>query len=218
MLVTSLTKRMCEDLTTYYRDLGLKVKYLHSDIETLERMAILRSLRLGEFDTLVGVNLLREGLDLPEVALVAILDADKEGFLRSHRSLIQTIGRAARNVEGRVILYADKETDSIRAAVQETDRRRGIQESYNQKNGITPQTVRKRIAELMETIYEQDYVTVDLDESDRRVAKMSQPELEGEVRMVRDAMLEAARDQRYEDAALLRDRMRKLEKKLARGY
>ena len=171
VLVTSLTKRMCEDLTTYYRDLGLKVKYLHSDIETLERMAILRSLRLGEFDTLVGVNLLREGLDLPEVALVAILDADKEGFLRSHRSLIQTIGRAARNVDGRVILYAEQQTDSIKAAVQETDRRRRIQEAYNQKHGITPQTIKKKIAELMETIYEQDYVTVDLDEDDKKVAQ-----------------------------------------------
>jgi excinuclease ABC subunit B len=218
VLVTSLTKRMCEDLTTYYRDLGLKVKYLHSDIETLERMAILRSLRLGEFDTLVGVNLLREGLDLPEVALVAILDADKEGFLRSHRSLIQTIGRAARNVDGRVILYADQQTDSIKAAVQETERRRRIQEAYNEKNGITPQTVRKKIAELMETIYEQDYVTVDLDESGKKTAKMSQPELEAEIRTMRDAMLEAAKEQRYEDAAILRDRIRVLEKKLNRGY
>jgi excinuclease ABC subunit B len=218
VLVTSLTKRMCEDLTTYYRDLGLKVKYLHSDIETLERMAILRSLRLGEFDTLVGVNLLREGLDLPEVALVAILDADKEGFLRSHRSLIQTIGRAARNVEGRVILYAERMTDSIKAAVQETERRRGIQQAYNKKNGITPQTIKKKIAELMETIYEQDYVTVDLDEQDQKAAKMSQPELEAEVRTIRDAMLEAAKEQRYEDAAMLRDRMKKLEKRLSRGY
>jgi excinuclease ABC subunit B len=218
VLVTSLTKRMCEDLTTYYRDLGLKVKYLHSDIETLERMAILRSLRLGEFDTLVGVNLLREGLDLPEVALVAILDADKEGFLRSHRSLIQTIGRAARNVDGRVILYAEKQTDSIRAALQETERRRGIQQAYNQKHGITPQTIRKKIAELMETIYEQDYVTVDLDEADQKTTRMSQPELEAEIRTLRDAMLDAAKEQRYEDAALLRDRVKGLEKRLNRGF
>jgi excinuclease ABC subunit B len=218
VLVTSLTKRMCEDLTTYYRDLGLRVKYLHSDIETLERMAILRSLRLGEFDTLVGVNLLREGLDLPEVALVAILDADKEGFLRSHRSLIQTIGRAARNVDGRVILYAEKQTDSIKAAVAETERRRRIQQAYNEKNGITPQTVRKKIAELMETIYEKDYVTVDLDEADKKVGKMSQPELEAEIRTMRDAMLEAAKEQRYEDAAILRDRVKSLEKRLNRGY
>jgi excinuclease ABC subunit B len=218
VLVTCLTKRMCEDLTTYYRDLGLKVKYLHSDIETLERMAILRSLRLGEFDTLVGVNLLREGLDLPEVALVAILDADKEGFLRSHRSLIQTIGRAARNVDGRVILYAEQRTASIVAALQETDRRRSIQEAYNKQHGITPQTVRKKIAELMETIYEQDYVTVELSEGDQKTAKMSQPELEAEIRVLRDAMLEAAKEQRYEDAALLRDRMKSLEKRLNRGF
>jgi excinuclease ABC subunit B len=218
VLVTCLTKRMCEDLTTYYRDLGLKVKYLHSDIDTLERMAILRSLRLGEFDTLVGVNLLREGLDLPEVALVAILDADKEGFLRSHRSLIQTIGRAARNVSGRVILYAERRTDSIDAAVQETERRRNIQRAYNEQHGITPQTIRKKIAELMESIYEQDYVTVDLGEGEKKIAKMSASEVEAEIRVVRDAMLDAAKEQRYEDAATLRDRVKLLEKKLNRGF
>ncbi len=217
VLVTSLTKRLAEDLSTYFRDLGLKVKYLHSDIDTLERMAILRSLRLGEFDTLVGVNLLREGLDLPEVALVAVLDADKEGFLRSHRSLIQTIGRAARNVAGRVILYADQETDSIKAAVQETQRRRTIQEAYNVANGITPQTVTKRIAELLETIYEQDYVTVEVDD---RVSEepVSPADLDAQIIRVRDQMFVAAKEQRYEDAAILRDQLRTLEGRAARGF
>ena len=160
MLVTTLTKRMAEDLTEYYHDLGVRVRYLHSDIETLERVRILRDLRKGEFDVLVGINLLREGLDLPEVSLVAILDADKEGFLRSSGSLIQTMGRAARNLAGMAILYADRKTDSMKAALGETDRRRTIQEPYNRDNGITPESIRKNIGELLSSVYEHDYVAV----------------------------------------------------------
>ncbi|MBW2666294.1 MAG: excinuclease ABC subunit UvrB, partial [Deltaproteobacteria bacterium] len=160
VLVTTLTKRMAEELTDYYGELGIRVRYLHSDIKTLERMEILRLLREGDFDVLVGINLLREGLDIPEVSLVAILDADKEGFLRSTRSLIQTIGRAARNVNGEVILYADHETKSIRQTLDETNRRRVIQKAYNDEHGITPKTIVKRIASIGESIWEQDYVTV----------------------------------------------------------
>src|SRR5204862_2076958 len=159
VLVTTLTKRMAEDLTAYYQELGVRVRYLHSDIETLERIEILRDLRRGTFDVLVGINLLREGLDLPEVSLVAILDADKEGFLRSSGSLIQTSGRAARNVHGRVIMYADTATDSMRAAIGETDRRRKLQQAYNEEHGITPQSIVKQIDEVMSSVYERDYLT-----------------------------------------------------------
>src|SRR5438876_1191228 len=159
VLVTTLTKRMSEDLTQYYQELGVRVRYLHSDIETLERVQILRDLRRGEFDVLVGINLLREGLDLPEVSLVAILDADKEGFLRSAGSLIQTSGRAARNVDGRVIMYADKVTDSMRTAMNEMDRRRTRQAAFNEEHGITPQSIVKQIDAVMSSVYERDYLT-----------------------------------------------------------
>src|SRR3954466_2931345 len=161
VLVTTLTKRMAEDLTQYYQELGVKVRYLHSDIETLERIEILRDLRRGAFDVLVGINLLREGLDLPEVSLVAILDADKEGFLRSGGSLIQTVGRAARNVNGRAIMYADRMTDSMRTCISETDRRRVLQQAYNVEHGITPQSIIKSIDEVMSSVYERDYMTPD---------------------------------------------------------
>ena len=216
VLVTTLTKRMAEDLTEYYRDIGIRVRYLHSEIDTLERHALLRSLRLGEFDVLVGINLLREGLDLPEVTLVGILDADKEGFLRSKRSLIQTIGRAARNVEGTVILYGDKETDSIRAAVEETRRRRKIQEAYNVEHGITPQTIKKQVADLLESVFEKDYVTVDIrdDVADDLPKDIDQERLDDIIGGLRDKMHDAAKEMRFEEAAELRDQIKRLEKKL----
>ncbi len=211
VLVTCLTKRMSEDLTSWLRDAGLKVKYLHSDIETLERTAIIRDLRLGRFDVLVGINLLREGLDIPEVELVCVLDADKEGFLRSRSSLIQVMGRAARNVAGRAVLYADTLTGSISAAVQETTRRRALQEEWNSRHGITPQTIRKRIGEALESIFERDYVTVEI--PDRAEAPLPD-DPERALRELRDAMYEAAAEQRYEDAAALRDRLHALEARL----
>ena len=160
MLVTTLTKRMAEDLTQFYQELGVKVRYLHSEVETLERVQILRDLRRGVFDVLVGINLLREGLDLPEVSLVAILDADKEGFLRSSGSLIQTAGRAARNVNGLVIMYADVVTDSMRAALDEMQRRRSLQEAFNREHGLTPESIVKDIDDVLSGVYERDYVTV----------------------------------------------------------
>ena len=219
VLVTTLTKRSAEELTTYYAELGLKVRYLHSEIDALERSAILRDLRLGEFDVLVGINLLREGLDLPEVALVAVLDADKEGFLRSTTSLIQTCGRAARNVEGRVILYADKQTDSIRATVEEVERRRRRQSAYNAEHGIVPQTILKPIRDSIEALYDMDYVEVDALAAARatRVAEgdpafaWDAARLRGELAKLRDEMLHAASEMRFEDAAKLRDRIKELE-------
>jgi excinuclease ABC subunit B len=212
VLVTTLTKRMAEDLTEYYHDLGVRVRYLHSDIETLERVRILRDLRRGEFDVLVGINLLREGLDLPEVSLVAVLDADKEGFLRSAGSLIQTIGRAARNVDGRAILYADHVTDSMRVAMDETGRRRALQESYNRENGITPEGIRKSIGELLSSVYEHDYVAVPEVEEDAEAEARyrSLDDIEGEVKALEKQMREAAKALEFEKAAEIRDRLKKL--------
>ncbi len=210
VLVTTLTKRMAEELTDYYAELGIRIRYLHSDIKTIERMEIIRELREGKFDVLVGINLLREGLDIPEVALVAILDADKEGFLRSTRSLIQTIGRAARNAKGRVLLYADKETDSIRATLEETDRRRVRQEAYNAEHGITPRTVQKRITSLQDSIWEQDYVTVPREEETPEPG-LPRHELPALIENLRAEMREAARALEFERAAELRDRVKALE-------
>jgi excinuclease ABC subunit B len=210
VLVTTLTKRMAEELTEYYGELGIRVRYLHSDVQTIERMEIIRELREGGFDVLVGINLLREGLDIPEVSLVAILDADKEGFLRSTRSLIQTIGRAARNAKGSVILYADHETASIRETLEETNRRRELQARYNAEHGITPTTIRKRISSLRESIWEQDYVTVQTRREDAKAA-IPLHELAEVIGGLRRDMAEAAKELDFERAAELRDRIRELE-------
>jgi excinuclease ABC subunit B len=209
VLVTVLTKRMAEDLTQYYQELGVRVRYLHSDIDTLERVQILRDLRLGVFDVLVGINLLREGLDLPEVSLVAILDADKEGFLRSAGALIQTVGRAARNVHGRAVLYADRTTDSMRHAIEETGRRRSVQDAYNAENGITPASIVKHIDDVLTSVYERDYVTVPV-ARDERDAFKSQAELEAFVTGLEREMREAAGNLEFEKAAGLRDRIKRL--------
>ncbi len=209
VLVTTLTKRMAEELTDYYQDLGIKVKYLHSDIDTLDRSRIIRDLRLGKFDVLVGINLLREGLDIPEVSLVAILDADKEGFLRSERSLIQTCGRAARNLHGSVLMYGDKTTDSMAAAIGETNRRREIQARHNKENNIRPRSIQKSIAELPATIFDADYSTVDVDE--KTTTGLSRKEMLAKIQELRKGMSEAADQLEYERAAELRDEMRALE-------
>jgi excinuclease ABC subunit B len=208
VLVTTLTKKMSESLTEYFMEVGVKVNYLHSDIETLERIRILRDLRRGEFDVLVGINLLREGLDLPEVSLVAILDADKEGFLRSERSLIQTIGRAARNAGGKAILYADKITDSMRRAIEETERRRKIQEQYNEENGITPQTIVKAIESTLVTAYEADYFKVPLNLD--AFEEYSPRQLKETIAGLEQEMRQAARDMKFEHAAELRDKLKYL--------
>ena len=210
VLVTTLTKRMSEELTDYYAELGIRIRYLHSDIKTMERMEIIRELREGKYDVLVGINLLREGLDIPEVALVAILDADKEGFLRSTRSLIQTIGRAARNADGRVILYADKETDSIRETLEETNRRREKQQAYNEEHGITPKTIQKRITNLQDSIWEADYVTVPR-EAEKVESGVPNHEIPALIERLRKEMREAARELDFERAAELRDRVKGLE-------
>ncbi len=208
VLVTTLTKKMAEDLTEYFAEVGVRVRYLHSDIETLERIKILRDLRRGEFDVLVGINLLREGLDLPEVSLVAILDADKEGFLRSDRSLIQTIGRAARNASGKAILYADKITDSMRRAIEETERRRAIQQAYNVEHNITPKTIIKPVEATLVTAYEADYfkVPVNLEEYD----EYTRENIDATIDRMEHEMREAARRFEFERAAELRDRIKYL--------
>jgi excinuclease ABC subunit B len=210
VLVTTLTKRMAEDLTEYYTDLGVNVKYLHSDIDTLDRVEIIRDLRLGKFDVLIGINLLREGLDLPEVSLVAILDADKEGFLRSEKSLIQTFGRAARNVNGQVILYADKRTGSMDQAILETNRRRKIQEEYNRVHEITPQTVKKAVRNILASIYEADYFTVPA-VSDVKKEYMPLKDIPTIIKKLKKEMKEAASRLEFEQAAELRDRIQRLE-------
>lgn len=210
VLVTTLTKRMAEDLTEYYSDLGIRVKYLHSDIDTLDRVEIIRDLRLGKFDVLIGINLLREGLDLPEVSLVAILDADKEGFLRSEKSLIQTFGRAARNINGQVILYADKMTGAMNQAILETNRRRKIQEEYSKKHRITPQTIKKSIRNILSSIYEADYFTVPV-VSELKEEYGSIKEIAKRIQELTVEMKEAARRLEFERAAKLRDRIQRLQ-------
>ncbi|HPL64681.1 MAG TPA: excinuclease ABC subunit UvrB [Syntrophales bacterium] len=211
VLVTTLTKKMAENLTHYYQGLGVKVMYLHSDIATLERVGIIRDLRLGKFDVLVGVNLLREGLDIPEVSLVAILDADKEGFLRSERSLIQTSGRAARNVSGCVLMFADKITRGIEACIRETKRRREIQRRFNEENGITPESIHKSINEVLASVYEADYLTIPLAAEEEKEVYLNMKELRTDIRKLKTEMEKAARNLEFERAAELRDRIRKLQ-------
>jgi excinuclease ABC subunit B len=226
VLVTTLTKKMSEDLTDYLLELGIRVRYLHSEIDTLERVEILRSLRLGEFDVLVGINLLREGLDLPEVSLVAILDADKEGFLRSATSLIQTIGRAARNVDGQVVMYADQMTDSMRFAISETMRRRQKQLAYNEEHGIDPQTVRKKVTDILEMIRARDDGEGTPSRGRGRgrgrgsrtpvrdTLDLPRDELGRLIQDLTDQMQDAARDLRFEEAARLRDEIHELKREL----
>lgn len=225
VLVTTLTKKMSEDLTDYLIELGIRVRYMHSDIDTLERVEILRSLRLGEFDVLIGINLLREGLDLPEVALVAILDADKEGFLRSQTSLIQTVGRAARNVDGQVIMYADRVTDSMRFAISETNRRRKAQMAYNLENGINPQTIRKNVSDILDMVRARDDENSDRGRTKNKsgrgkrsavfdLAGVPPEELGRLVQILQDEMHEAATNLRFEEAARLRDEITELKREL----
>jgi excinuclease ABC subunit B len=212
VLVTTLTKRMAEELTEYLAEHGVKVRYLHSEVETVERVEIIRDLRLGEFDVLVGINLLREGLDLPEVSLVAILDADKEGFLRSERSLIQTIGRAARHINGTAILYADRVTDSIRKAIGETDRRRTKQLAYNVDHSITPKGIIKRIKDLIDGVYDASQAQVAQEEA--RYEAMSEKQIAREIKALEKKMLEHARNLEFEEAAAARDRLTELKKRV----
>jgi excinuclease ABC subunit B len=210
VLVTTLTKRMAEDLTEYYADLGIRVKYLHSDIDTLERVEIIRDLRLGKFDVLIGINLLREGLDIPEVSLFAILDADREGFLRSERALIQTCGRAARNVAGRVLLYAETTTPSMARAIEESDRRRKIQEEYNLTHGITPESIKKAIRDVLGSVYEADYYTVPV-VREEEAGYLAPREVPKAIRQLKKEMRKAAEQLEFERAAELRDRIQHLQ-------
>jgi len=210
VLVTTLTKRMAEDLAEYYTEVGVKCAYLHSEVSTLDRIKILRDLRRGAHDVLIGVNLLREGLDLPEVSLVAVLDADKEGFLRSTGSLIQTIGRAARNVNGRAILFADTITRSMQSAMQETERRRAIQQAYNEANDITPQTIVKPIDMSLVAVAEADYVTVPLDTAEQPNAELTPEQRDALIAELETKMREAAKAFEFEKAAQFRDRMKAL--------
>jgi excinuclease ABC subunit B len=224
VLVTTLTKKMAEDLTDYLLELGVRVRYLHSEVDTIQRIEILRDLRLGEFDVLVGINLLREGLDLPEVSLVAILDADKEGFLRSETSLVQTIGRAARNVDGQVVMYADAVTDSMQRAISETNRRRGLQQAYNAERGIDPQTIRKAVTDILAALRPEGDGKVPTPGRDRRsrrrdrarsdFAELPQDELARLIRTLEEEMHEAAAELRFEYAARLRDEIHDLKREL----
>jgi excinuclease ABC subunit B len=219
VLVTTLTKKMSEDLTDYLLEMGFRVRYLHSEVDTLERIQIIRDLRLGEYDVLVGVNLLREGLDLPEVSLVAILDADKEGFLRGETSLIQTIGRAARNVDGTVLMYADKETDAMRKAIAETERRRAIQAAYNEEHGITAATIVKGISDIAEFLTAEGKTPKGKRRGERRrgrakAGEMSLNDMEKTIVELEEEMLAAAEDLRFEYAARLRDEIRELRREL----
>jgi excinuclease ABC subunit B len=221
VLVSTLTKRMAEDLTEYYRDLGVRVRYLHSDIDTLERIGIVRDLRLGKFDVLIGINLLREGLDIPEVSLVAVLDADKEGYLRSETSLVQIFGRTARNIRGKVVLYADRITSSMAEAISETTRRRNIQDAYNTKQGITPKSIEKGVSDILSTIYDADYFTVPtIEQSDVDVLEVPPDKISGLVQNLTREMKEAAKKLEFERAAEVRDkikRLRELELKYLEG-
>ncbi len=223
VLVTTLTKKMAEDLTDYLLEQGLRVRYLHSNVDTIQRIEIIRALRLGEFDVLVGINLLREGLDLPEVSLVSILDADKEGFLRSETSLIQTMGRAARNVDGQVVMYADRITDSMRRAIGETQRRRGLQLAYNAENGINPQTIRKAVGDILSMLRPDETAPVpgrdrrrqrERDKVQRDLKTLPQQELARLIQTLEEEMHEAAGDLRFEYAARLRDEIADLRREL----
>jgi len=216
VLVTTLTKRMAEELTEYLAEHGVKVRYLHSEVETVERVEIIRDLRLGEFDVLVGINLLREGLDLPEVSLVAILDADKEGFLRSERSLVQTIGRAARHLNGSAILYADRVTDSITKAIRETDRRRARQVAYNEAHDITPKGIIKRIKDLIDGVYDAAGAEGSLAAAqlEARYEAMSEKQIAREMKALEKRMLQHAKNLEFEEAAKARDQLAELKKRV----